>query len=259
MTVTWYMIPEIWSATNRMFCHFGLLFALYPLSSQKNENFKNLNKKGLEISTFYTYIPKIMIICYTVPKIWCVTDAIVIFHFGIFLPFYPLNCPKNEYFKKMKKKTPGDSSFYQKLWLWCATDGRKDGKSDIYRWVSHLKKIKSQKMFFPILVLPIVRVTCDWLKNGYVVILLPTCPFLYFPISCERLKKLSTSPRLLVDQKILESNLLKYYTDRMTTMSSKFSFFDKIIKKKLYSPFLWMGFNCLKVRATSRRQFTFYH
>ena len=31
-------------------------------------------------------------------------------------------------------------------------------------------------------------------------------------------------------------------------------------KKQLYSPFfLWMGFNCLKATATSRRQFTFYH
>ena len=28
---------------------------------------------------------------------------------------------------------------------------------------------------------------------------------------------------------------------------------------KLYGPFLWMGFNCLKTRATSRTQFTFYH
>ena len=28
--------------------------------------------------------------------------------------------------------------------------------------------------------------------------------------------------------------------------------------KKLYGPFLWMRFNCLKARATSRRQFTFY-
>ena len=27
----------------------------------------------------------------------------------------------------------------------------------------------------------------------------------------------------------------------------------------LYGPFLWMGFNCLKTRATSRRQLTFYH
>ena len=34
----------------------------------------------------------------------------------------------------------------------------------------------------------------------------------------------------------------------------------KLKKKtlKFYSPFLWMGFNCLKVRATSWRQFTFY-
>ena len=30
-------------------------------------------------------------------------------------------------------------------------------------------------------------------------------------------------------------------------------------KNKLYGPFLWMGFNCLKARATSRRQFTFCH
>ena len=30
-------------------------------------------------------------------------------------------------------------------------------------------------------------------------------------------------------------------------------------EKKLYGPFLWMGFNFLKARATSRKQFTFYH
>ena len=36
-------------------------------------------------------------------------------------------------------------------------------------------------------------------------------------------------------------------------------YFDVKKKKKLYGPFLWMGFNCLKARATSRRQFTFYH
>ena len=40
--------------------------------------------------------------------------------------------------------------------------------------------------------------------------------------------------------------------------------FFQIIKikknfKKLYGPFLWMGFICLKATATSRRQFTFYH
>ena len=33
----------------------------------------------------------------------------------------------------------------------------------------------------------------------------------------------------------------------------------KKLKKKLYGPFLWMGFNCLKARATSRIVFTFKH
>ena len=48
-----------------------------------------------------------MIICYIVPEIWHVADVIVIFHFGLFFPFYPINNPKNENFKKMKTKTPG--------------------------------------------------------------------------------------------------------------------------------------------------------
>ena len=33
----------------------------------------------------------------------------------------------------------------------------------------------------------------------------------------------------------------------------------QVKKKQLYGPFSWMGFNCLKATATSRRQFTFYH
>ena len=48
-----------------------------------------------------------MIICYTVPEIWCVTDAIVTFHFGLFFALLPPNNPKSENFKTMKK-TPGD-------------------------------------------------------------------------------------------------------------------------------------------------------
>ena len=34
---------------------------------------------------------------------------------------------------------------------------------------------------------------------------------------------------------------------------------DIIKKKKFMAPFYGWGFNCLKARATSRRQFTFYH
>ena len=54
------------------------------------------------------HIPKIMLICYTVPEIWGVTDVIVIFYFGLlFALLIPLTAPKNQNFKKMKK-TPRD-------------------------------------------------------------------------------------------------------------------------------------------------------
>ena len=39
-------------------------------------------------------------------------------------------------------------------------------------------------------------------------------------------------------------------------LSKKSDFF---FKKKLYGPFLWIRFNCLKARANLRRQFNFYH
>ena len=65
----------------------------------------------MEISSFYTSVPIIMIICDTVPETWPVTDVIVIFHFGLFLPFYSPNSPKKENFKKMKKRLE-ISSFY---------------------------------------------------------------------------------------------------------------------------------------------------
>ena len=37
-----------------------------------------------------------------------------------------------------------------------------------------------------------------------------------------------------------------------------FGFWRNFKTFELYDPFLWMGFNCLKARATSRRQFTFF-
>ena len=46
------------------FCHFGLFFALLPPNNPKLKIFINF-KKTLEISSFYTSVPKIMILCYT--------------------------------------------------------------------------------------------------------------------------------------------------------------------------------------------------
>ena len=83
--------------------------------------------KHLVISSFYTSVPKIMIICYTAPEIWHIADIIVIFHFGLFLLFYSLSSPKNENLKTMKK-TPEDNIILQKCtknhdhMLYCSWD-----------------------------------------------------------------------------------------------------------------------------------------
>ena len=60
----------------------------------------------MEISSFYTSVPKTMIIRYIVPEMRRETNVIVIFILGYTFPFYSSNSPKNENFKTMKTK-PG--------------------------------------------------------------------------------------------------------------------------------------------------------
>ena len=45
------MVTEIWSATDRIFCHFGPFFALYSPppthpNNPKNQNFEKMKKKA---------------------------------------------------------------------------------------------------------------------------------------------------------------------------------------------------------------------
>ena len=56
----WYMVPEIWSASDRIFYHLGSSW----LDSDR-------------------ILARLMIIGYTVTEIWHVTDVIVIFHSGL--------------------------------------------------------------------------------------------------------------------------------------------------------------------------------
>ena len=87
-------------------------------------------KPRLEIS-FDTSAPKIMIICYTVLEIWHVTEVIVVFDFGQFLPFYPLTAQKIKIFKKNEKK-PGDTILHKctknhDYMLCCSWDMAREG------------------------------------------------------------------------------------------------------------------------------------
>ena len=58
-----------------------------------------------------------MIIPYTIPEIWCVTD-IINFHFGLFFALLPANSPKYQNLKKNEKQAWRYHHFayvYQKL------------------------------------------------------------------------------------------------------------------------------------------------
>ena len=66
---------------NLCFCHLDHFFC--PFYSPNTLKMKiSKMKKTLQISSFYTGVPKIMIICYTVPEIWHVSDVIVVFILG---------------------------------------------------------------------------------------------------------------------------------------------------------------------------------
>ena len=89
-------------------CNFRFSFwAIFcPFTPLKTQKIKILKKwtKHLETSSFYTCAPKIMITRYTVPEIWCATDE----------------------------------------WTDWQTDGWTDRKSDILRWVPHLKRHRNK-------------------------------------------------------------------------------------------------------------------
>ena len=71
---------------DRYNCYFSYraIFCLFtPITAQKKKLSKKWRKKHLEISSFYTSVTNIMIICYTVPQIWHMMDVIVTFHFRL--------------------------------------------------------------------------------------------------------------------------------------------------------------------------------
>ena len=49
MTIIWYIVPEIWSATDRILSHFGTFFALLPHNNTEKQNLKIIKKKPRDI------------------------------------------------------------------------------------------------------------------------------------------------------------------------------------------------------------------
>ena len=47
------MVPEIFSATDKMFCHFGPIFVLLPPNNPENQNFGKMKKTHGDIITLH--------------------------------------------------------------------------------------------------------------------------------------------------------------------------------------------------------------
>ena len=66
LTMIWCIVPETWSATDIISCHFEpFLHRFTPQITQKIKILKKW-KKQMKILSFYRAVPKIMIICYSV-------------------------------------------------------------------------------------------------------------------------------------------------------------------------------------------------
>ena len=96
---------------NCSFSFWAIFCPFTPLTAQKMNIPKKFKKKHLEISSFYTIVPKIMMTGYTVPEIWRTRCNYFPF-WTIFCLFTPPNSPKNDHFKKNKKNPLEISSLY---------------------------------------------------------------------------------------------------------------------------------------------------
>ena len=108
-----------WRMYNCYFSFWAIFCPFTPWLAQKIKISKKWKKCRLEISSFYTSAPKIMIICYIVSEMGHVTDVILIFYFGLFFVLLPPNLPKKWKFQKNEKSTWRYHHFaqaYQKSW-----------------------------------------------------------------------------------------------------------------------------------------------
>ena len=133
MTIIWYMVPEIWSMTDTIFCPFT------PLTTQKNKILKKWKKNTHRYHHFTQMHQKSW--SYAILFLRCDICNCYFSFWAIFCPFTPLlTAPKIKIKKKMEKKLE-ISSFYicvPKITIgWCML-----GTTDewMYRWMDGQKK-----------------------------------------------------------------------------------------------------------------------
>ena len=82
------MVPEIWSVTDRIFCHFGLFFALLPPVDIEKQNFEKMKKTLEDVIILQMFIINDSHMIYGLPDIEC-NRQIFFCHFEPFFTFLP--------------------------------------------------------------------------------------------------------------------------------------------------------------------------
>ena len=120
MTITWCMVLEIWSVTDKMFCYFGPFFALFTLlTNLKNQNFEKVKKSPWNNIILYKCTKNHDHLVYCSLDMACNRCNCYFSFWAIFCPFTSLTAQKTKFKKKMKKNTWRYHYFtlvYQKLW-----------------------------------------------------------------------------------------------------------------------------------------------
>ena len=98
MTIIWCTVPEIWSATDRIFFYFGPSFALLPPNNPGNKNFDKMKKALGDIIILYMFTKNHASMMYTS---WDMDATDLIFcHFGPFFALLPHYWRQKLKFKK---------------------------------------------------------------------------------------------------------------------------------------------------------------
>ena len=104
MTVIWCIVPEIWSAVDKIFCHFWLFFALTTRNNPKNQNFEKLKEMPRDIIILHMCTINDNHMMYSSYNMKCDRQNFLSFS-TVFCLFTPLTTQKIKILKKMKKKS----------------------------------------------------------------------------------------------------------------------------------------------------------
>ena len=139
-----------------LFLILGYFLPFYPHNSSKNQNSEKMKKTTGDIIILHMCTKNYDQMMYGSWDMVCDRCNCYFSFWAIFLPFYPPSSPKNQNFKKMKKKESLKvSSFYKCVpIITCVSlddvqsqemvhGGQTGGKSDTQRWVPHLKITKN--------------------------------------------------------------------------------------------------------------------